>query len=163
MREERQLAPDELQEISMFARDGKKTVKLGFLTSDPAKVVAAVDAHIDAAQQALLAGSPALSEEDCTFLSLQLGCLWGQQLVKAFDWEWTCITENGDERYAVASKDRPLLMLPTYFARDCFEEPGTDCTAMLAYNMLSAQKFAEAPANGYLNVLDNVVRIVPRH
>ena len=163
MREERQLASDETREISMFAKDGKKTIKLGFLTTDPAKIVAAIDAHIDASQQAALAGSPALSEENCTFLSLQLGCLWGQQLVKAFDWEWTCLMENGDELYAVASKDRALLILPTYFTRDCLEQPGIDCTALLAYNMLAAQKFAQVPANSYLNVLDNVVRIVPRH
>jgi hypothetical protein len=157
MRKERQLAPDEAQEISMFAKDGKKTVKLGFLTTDPAKIVAAIDGYIDSTQQAVLAGSLELSEENCAFLSLQLGCLWGQQLAKSFGWEWTCLTENGEELYAVASENRSLLILPTYFTRDCLEQPSVDCTAMLAYNMLVAQKFSHVPANSYLNVLDNVV------
>ena len=147
----------------MFAKDGKKTVKLGFLTTDSAKIVAAIDTHIDSTQQAALAGSLVLSEENCTFLSLQLGCLWGQQLVKSFGWEWICLIGDGEDLYAVASKDRALLILPTYYARDCLEQPGMDCTAMLAYNMIAAQKFSQVPANSYLNVLDNVVRIVPRH
>jgi len=162
-REERQLAPDEAQEISMFARDATKVVKLGFFTKDSAKIVAAVDTYIDASQQAVLSGSLILNDENCTFLSLQLGCLWGQQLVKAFGWEWTCLTDDGEELYAVASKDRALVVLPTYFARECLTQPDTDCTAMLAYNMLAAQKFSAVPARSYLNVLDNVVRIVPRH
>jgi hypothetical protein len=160
---ERQLAPDEAQEISMFARDGRKTVNLGFLTNDPAKIVAAIDTYIDATQQAELVGSLTLNDDNCTFLSLQLGCLWGEQLVKMFGWEWVCLTDNGSEQFAVASKDRALIVLPTYFARDCLKQPDMDCTAMLAYNMLAARKFSEAPVGGYLNVLDNVVRIVPRH
>ena len=159
---ERAVEPDEAQEVSAFAKDGRNILKLGFFAKDPAKVVAAIDGHIDKTQQALRSGSLTLSDEETVFLSLQLGCLWGEQLVKALNWEWTCLTADGDQ-YAVASRDRALVILPTYFARSCFAYPDLDCTAALSFNMLVANKFTEVPANSYLNVLDNVVRIVPRH
>jgi hypothetical protein len=54
----------------------------------------AIDVFVDSSQPEILDGSLTLSERDCTALSLQLGCLWGQQLVKALGWEWLCLTQN---------------------------------------------------------------------
>ncbi|NII10138.1 DUF3806 domain-containing protein [Oleiagrimonas sp. C23AA] len=160
---ERQLEADEAREVSVFAKDGRKTAKVGYFTNDSAKIVSAVDTHVNSLQRAIHAGSLTLNEQSRTYLSLQLGCLWGQQLIKQFGWEWVCVIDGDSELYAVVSKDRALMMLPTYFVNECLQDPNVDCTSILSFNMIAAQKFSETPSGSYLNILDIVVRIVPRH
>ena len=163
MAEEKSITVDEAGEIAMFAKDARKVARIGFFTLSPVKVAEAVDSYVAKTQQELIAGARMLGEEEATFLALQLGCLYGQQAVKEFGWSWTCLVNGENENYAVVNSDRSLALLPTYFIRECFEQPGMDCTLLLAFNMVSAKRFSDVAARGYHDVLGHVVRIVPRH
>jgi hypothetical protein len=162
--QERHLGDDEKEEISVFSIDGLDTIGLNPNDADPLTVVSAINVYTDSIQQQLTDGSLTLSENDYTFLPLLLGCLLGEQAVKVLDWEWCCLVqEDGRELYSVASKDRSLIMLPAYYIRECLLDPSTDCTVLLALNMLIADRFSDIPEHSYHNVFEHVVRIVPKH
>lgn len=63
---------------------------------------------------------------------------------------------------AVVSPDRSLIIYPLSFVAQCLEDPDTDCTILLSYNMLDAGNISGMPANGYLSVMDGVHRLVPK-
>ena len=159
---ERPLDVEELEEIATFCDNGLQTVEIASVETSAEDVVGAIDAHTDAIQQAVLVGSLTLDREDCTYISLFLGCLFGDQLNQALGWDWCCLVDGENEFYAVAAQDRSLVVFPSDFITSCLEDPKIDCTVMLAFNMLSAGRFGGEPANGYLDVLSQVTRVVPR-
>lgn len=94
--------------------------------------------------------------------ALALGTIWGNQLVKRFGWQWTCLQRKGIDCYCVASPDRALIVYPTYFIKECLDYPTADCTVMLAFNMLAAGSIPKFPERGYENLMAGVRRIVPK-
>ncbi len=94
-----------------------------------------------------------------------LGCLWGDQLVKRFGWEWVLISfgRRGDDMIpAVVSPDRSLVVYPITSVASALEDSSIDCTIALSYNILESGKVGKQKAKGYLNLLEGVYRIVPR-
>ncbi len=106
---------------------------------------------------------PDVPDEDD--LSLTLGSLWGQQLVRELGWEWASVTfHNHDDAQAVGvfSPDRALAIYPFHFIYDCLENDAP-VTIMLAFNMLiDGSRIPTLPARGYENVMDNVHHSIPR-
>ena len=129
----------------------------------PDEVVRAVNEMIDKWQERFRqTGLVPDTGVDTVDIALGLGAIWGDQLVVRFGWEWVCVLKDKKGLYAVASPDRAWVIYPTYFLRECLENPNRDCTAMLAFNMMAANRFPNLPAFGYQDVMPGVHRIVPK-
>lgn len=161
---ERELTAEEKTEFANVAKQARQNLGLPE-AAEPAAVVKAVDAFVDAWQTArkspikrmLRRGGP-----DPVDVALGLGAIWGDALVGQFGWQWVVLQENGRDWYAVVSPDRAFAIYPTYFVKACLDNPQADCTALLVYNMLAAGSISGLPASGYVNVMAGVQRVVPK-
>ena len=129
---------------------------------DPAKIVAAVDAFVFDLQCGEHPPESVLDAEDAPF---RMGAVWGEQLVRAFGWEWAMVTfhEHGDSTApAVLSPDRSLAVYPIHFIMGCLQDPTVDTTILIAFNMLAASTIDSTTPGSYFNLMDGVHRIIPR-
>ena len=162
--QERALSQEELDEFADYTNRAMTNLGLAASKADPGAIVQAVEDFVERWQakrrnplKQLLARGPSSVD-----VALGLGSVWGNQLVRQFGWQWTCIQQDDQELYAVVSPDRSLAVYPTYFIKACLDDPRVDCTAMLSFNMLEAGKVTGLPAQGYENLTQSVHRIVPR-
>jgi hypothetical protein len=89
--------------------------------------------------------------------------LWGEQLVREFGWEWSAVTfhdHNDSKAIGVFTRDRSLAIYPWHFIVGCLENNAT-VTILLAFNMLVAGTIPPQEPNGYLNLMDHVIHIIP--
>lgn len=135
-----------------------------FLRVDPTihsaeEIIAKLDQYVHELQQGKVP-SPEGEEKEIFF-----GCLWGDQLVREFGWEWANVTFHDYEdaqAMGVFSPDRSLAIYPFHFIYGCFENKAP-VTILLAHQVLSTpNRVPPLPARGYENVMDNVHHIVPR-
>ena len=129
---------------------------------DPAKIVAAVDAFVFNWQCGDHPPASVLDAEDAPF---RMGAVWGEQFVRAFDWEWKMVTfhEHDDSTApAVLSPDRSLAVYPIHFIMGCLQDPTVDTTILIAFNMLAASTIDSTTPGSYFNLMDGVHRIIPR-
>jgi hypothetical protein len=149
-----------LGNIQGCASEAAKMLGLDRSKATPAELVKAVDEFVYNWQKG---ARPAVDPEDD--LSLTLGSLWGEQLVKSLRWEWTGVTfheHGGTYAVGVVSPDRSLAIYPFHFIYGCMENNAT-ITIMLSYKMLvDATRVPKLPAGGFENVMDNVHHIIPR-
>ena len=160
---ERPIALDERDELRNYAKSALQLLGVS-VAAAPATIVEAIDGFVDQwprRDPALVAAELARSD-DIIDLSWALGALWGDQLVRQFQWMWTVIGVDDAERYGVVPVDRSLALFPAYFVRDCLYDADRDFTAMLMFNMLHAGRFNSSSPDGYLNLAETVARIVPR-
>lgn len=161
---ERPLTPGEAEGFADYTRRAMTNLALTDQDAAPKEIIQAVENFVERWQEErrrpfrkLFVKGP-----DSTDVALGLGAVWGDQLVREFGWEWTCVEQNGQDAYAVVSPDRAVAVYPTYFIKACLDDPRVDCTAMLAFNMLAAGKVTGLPPNGYENLMQGVVRIIPK-
>ena len=69
-----------------------------------------------------------------------LGVVWGDQIVRHFEWSWICEIRDGEELFAVAAPNRSLVIYAPQFIHDCLHNPRIDCTVMLAFNMQESRE-----------------------
>jgi len=143
------------------AKDGLRILGLDG-SEQPAVIVEAIDKFVDNWQQGKRPSTDAVDPEDAPYA---MGSLWGQQLVRQFQWEWGMITfhDHGDSQApGVLSPKRDLAVYPIHFLIGCLQDPGVDCTVALSFNMLAAGKVGKLEPKGYFNLMDGVHRIVPK-
>lgn len=162
--QERSLTEGEEAEFRTRAHNGLTNLGLVGAEPEPKAAVQAVETFVEKWQaerrnplKKLFRRGP-----DPVDVALSLGIIWGDQLVRQFGWEWTCLQTDGQDLYAVVSPDRSLAVYPTYFIKACLDDPYADCTAMLAFNMLEAGNVGELPAGEYENLMAGVRRIIPK-
>jgi hypothetical protein len=158
------LVPERMMEnIKGCADDAIKVLGAEFADAGPATIVKAVD---DFAYRWQKGGRPpSVVVEDGEEARLIFGSLWGQQLVKQFDWQWAKVTFHDYDdsvAFGVFSPDRSLAIYPLEFMLGCLQNPHMDATIMLSFNMLLEGKITKMKEKSYTNVMDGVHRIVPR-
>lgn len=160
---ERSINAAEQAEFKNYAVAGLRMLGLQ-ATDDPAALVASVDEFVDKHQRAPKGFVSKLlkKEQNNTPAALALGIVWGNQVVRKFDWEWTCITSDGHDYYVVAAPDRSLAIYATYFIKECLDYATADCTAMLSFNMMLAKSLPPQPAGSYTSMMPGVRRLVPK-
>ncbi len=148
-----------LGNIEGCAADAAAMLGLDVNTSEE-ELVEAVDDFVHAWQKGQ---RPKVDEDDD--LSLTMGSLWGQQLVRKLGWQWAGVTfhdQDDSKAVGVFSPDRSLAIYPFHFVYGCMENDAT-VTIMLSYDMLvDGTKIPSLPSNGYENVMENVHHLVPR-
>ena len=162
--QEQPLTQNIKDEFAFVSKQGLEL--LGFVDPNipPEQIVATIDAYVDKWQAAVRNNVPLTLPKgmDAADVALGLGAVWGNQLVRRFGWEWTCITSEGKKRFVVASPKRAIMIAPTYFIKACLANPNADCTVMLAFNILTKDKLPVLPDHGYRDVMLGVKRIVPK-
>lgn len=163
MKSDRPLVADEIATFQRYREIGLQLLRASEI--DAAKtLVQAVNTYVDEWQskrRGFLARLRA-GAEDTTEMARSLSVVWGDQIVRYFGWEWICEVQDDEERYAVASPDRSLVIHAPQFIGRCFDEPETDCTILLAFNMQSAGNFTGCKPKQYVDVMNGVLRIVPK-
>ena len=100
-------------------------------------------------------------------LPLMLGSLWGQQLVRAFGWEWTGVTFPDETKkmaqgIGVVPPDRSMLILPFNFIYQCMDH-GMPVTILLSFNMLAdGSRIPAFPEGAFYNIMQDIQYIIPR-
>lgn len=135
---------------------------LGLLASaDPQTIVSAIDQFVYDWQ----CGKHPQIHCDAEDLPYALGSLWGEQLVRQFQWQWKVITfhEHGDTKATgVVSPDRSLAIFPIHFIIGCLKDASVDATILLSFNMLKEHNPSDSKGPEYANFMEQVFRIVPR-
>ena len=153
--------PDEerMRLIQLVTEEAAEILGLSLDADSPDAIVKAVNDCVREIQKGRGPAFPADSEVD-----LLLGCLWGSQLVRSLNWEWTNVTfhDHGDSKaVGVLSPQRELAIYPFHFVHGCLEN-GAVVTILLAFNMLKERSSRpDFPAHSYANVMDHVHHIVP--
>ena len=154
------ISDDTLRSIRGCANDAAEMLGIDLAQKANAEIVEAVDSFVHRWQKG---ERPKVNEDDD--LSLTLGSLWAQQLVKEFGWQWATLTfhDRGDSKaIGVFSPDRSLAVYPFHFIHGCMEKDAT-VTIMLAYNMLKdGNSIPPLPAHGFENIMASIRHIVPR-
>ena len=163
MKNDRPLAADEISAFQEYREMGFQVLRVA--ETDSAKaLVHAINTYVDEWQSKRRGFMARLraKAEDTTGLARALSVVWGDQIVRHFGWEWICEVQGEEERYAVASPDRSLVIHAPQFIGKCFEEPEVDCTILLAFNMQSAGNFTGCRPRQYVDVMSGVLRVVPK-
>lgn len=94
--------------------------------------------------------------------AMPLGALWGIQMIRQFQWEWTMVEDDEEESKVIAvfDKRRSLGIYPFQYVFGCLES-GEYPTILLAFNMLLDGSIPTRPERGYENLMDGVQHIVP--
>jgi hypothetical protein len=159
---DRLLSAAELDQFEKYRRKGLEVLGAS-ATAAPKQLVEAIDEYV-AAWQSKRRGLIALLRlrGDAVEPARALAVVWGDQFVRHFDWTWICEIRGDEERFAVTSPNRSLIIYAPRFIHDCLHDPGMDCTVMLAFNMQEAGNFTGCRAGEYVDVMSGVHRIVPR-
>jgi hypothetical protein len=124
----------------------------------PVKIVAAINAFVSKPPR-----KRSRKMDNWIDRALPLGSLWGQQMVREFNWEWSNVTfhDHGDSKaIGVSAKDRSLIIFPWHFIFGCLENNAT-VTILLSFNMLLSGNVPAQESGEFVNVMDHVHHIVP--
>jgi hypothetical protein len=85
-------------------------------------------------------------------LAIDLGCLWGQTVCDALKWEWRVVTRDGQDSFAIASRDRAHYIPPMVYMKRQLSQRGdsADNTTHLLFNMLKGRKLPASRPRAYL-------------
>lgn len=160
---DRALSADEISAFQRYRQMGLRALQASD-ADDPKMLVQAINSYVDEWQSKRRGFMARLRSraEDVTEIARALSVVWGDQIVRQFGWEWICEVQEDEERYAVASPDRSLVIHAPQFISRCLEKPQTDCTVLLAFNMQSAGNFTGCAPRAYVSVMSGVRRVVPK-
>jgi hypothetical protein len=134
--QEAALIPENLQWLQECAQRGRQIVQEP--ETDVATTIRALDRAIQKLQNSVKEEKQDfLYKLAVTELSLSLGSLWGETLVKEFGWSWAKMSdESGDMYYAVVSPDKVIVVCPLNDIRRCLTSPEEPYSFEKALNSL---------------------------
>ena len=160
--DDRSLDADELEQFEFYRTRGYALLDVSS-NATPRELVQAIDAHVcDWQWRRQVLRGLLRTREDPVEPARALGVVWGDQIVRHFDWRWVCVLRRSEPRFGVVSPDRSLAIYAPQFLDDCLRNPGVDCTVMLAFNMQEAGDFTGCAAGEYVDVMRGVHRVVPK-
>lgn len=148
---ERSLTIEERDEVKYFVAEGLHILGFESNGSEPADIVRAIHEHIDQ-QRAML---PDLSVDDIVDdiakTMLRMGCLWGQQVCRHYNWEWGCLTQVFDtqEEYAVVAPDRSFVIFPLALIKKLLDEPTRENTIITLFEALQQPQAVQSVPGMY--------------
>jgi hypothetical protein len=158
---ERPLSDKSLASLGPASLEGLSLLGLAE-TAEPAVIVEAVDAFVFEWQDGKRPDPKLLSDEEAPYA---MGSLWGAQLVRRFNWDWAMLTfhDRGDSTApGVVAPDRSLAVYPFHFLMGALAHQTVDATIALSFNMLEAGAVSDRKPGEYRNLMQSVVRLVPR-
>jgi len=161
---DRPLHPPEVEELDEFRKAGFRLVGCAEDVADTNTILGKVTDFVYRIQTGNNDSLSALTDSDDKLIDAAwgVGSLLGNEFVRRLGWQWCLITDGEAEKFGVVSPDRGLILYPSFFVRDCLLDRRRDFTGHLIFNMVAAGRFKDMLANTYLDLSENVVRIVPR-
>lgn len=134
------LPEGEILDIRQFTQSG--LTRLGMLeTDEPADIVRALRAHLDDHR----ADAQALDHEGNAFAAfvLDLGHVWGAQVVRAYGWHWAGLLIGGEDGGKnVVHPDGRVYVNPVALVYDIVVTPDSGNNTALLFNMLDPDVLA---------------------
>jgi hypothetical protein len=156
----RLLTSDETAELDEFRSAG---FSLLGATSETDDLLPLIDEWVRSEQLITLdIGHPNRTDDELIDVSWAVGSLLGDQFVDRLGWAWALVGSGDAAKFGIVSADAALSLYPSFFIRDCIEDPNRDFTAWLIFNMVAADRFSDTESGSCLDLSKHVVRIVPR-
>lgn len=140
------LTEAEFNEFGMYAGQGMQLLGFSDEADPPETVVAAIGRFIEEWDPAYVTG-----ESEFAIIALCIGLVWGHQVTRALDWQWTVLEQDGQRSYAVVSPDRAYATHPAVFIAQCLQGVREN-TAVLLFNLLRAGNLPSSEPNAYLGL-----------
>ena len=150
--------------------DNERLALLSAVTNDAAELLG-IDLEADSPQSvmkkvneaivALVFGKPTPVAEDEN-PDLLLGCLWGAQMARQFNWYWAdVVIDDSFNEVAMISPSQEMIIFPLSFVGACIQKQCI-CTVLLAFNMLlENDRIGEITSGSYENIMLSIHHIVP--
>jgi hypothetical protein len=151
--------PDE-ERRSLFgavANDGATLLKIDLEGDLSRSIMAKVNEAIVA--MAFGESTPVSEDENPDLL---LGCLWGEQMTRQFNWYWAdVVIDDSLNEIALISPNQEMIIFPLSFVGACIQRHCI-CTVLLAFNMLlENDRIGEIEPGSYENIMLTIHHIVP--
>lgn len=131
--------------------------------ADAPDLLERVDDFVLSIQEARLKSpAAAINADEVIDLAWSIGSVVGEAFVKHLGWAWALVGADETCRFGVVSPNAELALYPSFFVRECVEDPARDFTALLIFNMVAAGRFEDIAAGTCLDLAEHVVRIVQR-
>lgn len=93
---------------------------------------------------------------------LLLGCLWGAQMARQFNWYWAdVVIDDSFNEVAMISPGKEMIIFPLSFVSACIQKQCI-CTVLLAFNMLlENDRIGEIAPGSFENIMLSIHHIVP--
>jgi hypothetical protein len=116
--------------------------------------------RVDEAIVAMALGNPTPVAQD-ERPDLLLGCLWGAQMARQFNWYWANVVVNDSiDEVAMISPKQEMIIFPFSFVGACIQKQCI-CTVLLTFNMLLANKLGEIEPGAYEAIMLRICHIIP--
>ena len=134
--------------------------------ASPADVAQAADAFVDqqqAERSKYLKGLFLLMFRPPDGMIEEIGAAWGEQLVRAFGWQWQYAVRESEFERAVTPPDQRVVVFPSNYLGRMLKPPYDDVTLALMFNMVEAQKLPEVSAGALEDISDGRLRhLIPK-
>ncbi|HYE73116.1 MAG TPA: hypothetical protein VEF04_07295, partial [Blastocatellia bacterium] len=138
-------------EVAQFSAEGADALGVNE-TEEPKSIVTAIGNYVSEqrvnVQQA--------AEDDYAWLILSMAYLWGNQVCRAYKWEWVKLVYDGGESKAIVSPNRAFAVYPLPFIKELVDDPERESTIVLLFNMLEGQflesQFPQGKAGKYMTL-----------
>lgn len=145
MVEHRALKPEAIADISRYATEAKKLLRL-WLTRNPRRIVTALDRWIEQFRKS----GETYEENQIGGAAIRFGCLLGDAVVKEHGWRWIEACHGDDSYFAVVSPNRGYLIYPVVRAFHWLTDEGRDPNTVLLFDSLSS--LPQAKENEYVTI-----------
>ena len=142
---DRPLSETERKELAASLRVGLKVARL-----EPTATPDQVQAQLNGIINGLRKNPP--PTDKLVNLSLALGCLWADAVVRELGWEWAFVTKRRVDVYAIVSPDRAYCVFPMMYAHSIVGGTTANQNCLLLYNMLKAGKLPPSEPGRYLSL-----------
>jgi hypothetical protein len=148
---------ERMELIKAVTRDGAELLDINLSEDPPEDIMRKVNDAI----VALVLGqeTPVAQDENPDLL---LGCLWGSQMARQFNWYWADVVIDDEyNEVAMISPNREMILFPLAFTSACLNKQCI-CTVLLAFNILMENdQIGEMEPGAYENIMLNIHHIVP--
>jgi hypothetical protein len=155
---EKSVPADMAETVKNCANDALEVLGGEIAKKSPKVIVAAIDKFARKWQKGDRPPPDVGSAQDVGF---SFGCLWGEQLMRQFGWQWALLETEESRNLAICSTNRSLVIYPLGFLSACLENPNIDVTVLLCFNMLMADKTPTGEPKSYTDLMVLVYRFVP--
>ncbi len=148
---------ERLELLSAVTSDGAELLGVDLEADSPQSVMTQVNEAI----VALVLGEPTpVAQADNP--DLLLGCLWGAQMARQFNWYWAdVVIDDAFNEVAMISPGKEMIIFPLSFVRACIQKQCI-CTVLLAFNMLlENDRSWEIAPGSFENIMLSIHHIVP--
>jgi len=140
--EERSIDHEVQEELRLVTGAGAVLIE-AFPEQEPLSVIKRIEAYVAAARP--------LEGEELLDRALELGCLWGQQVVIAAGWIWVELhSADKTVHYAIVSSDRSFAILPGVRLRLLLADGELPDNSVLLFNMVCAGKLPKAEPGAFV-------------